>query len=46
VLRLEDLDGPRVLPEFNDAARQDLLWLGLDWDSERIQSEGALSAHL
>ncbi len=40
ILRLEDLDGPRVLPEFNEAARRDLSWLGLDWDSERTQSEG------
>ena len=39
-LRLEDLDGPRAAERFNDAARRDLEWLGLDWDgTPSIQSE-------
>ena len=32
VLRMEDLDGPRVKPAMIDAALRDLDWLGLDWD--------------
>lgn len=30
--RLEDLDGPRVVPGTAEAALEDLRWLGLDWD--------------
>ncbi|QDU67488.1 tRNA glutamyl-Q(34) synthetase GluQRS [Engelhardtia mirabilis] len=37
-LRIEDLDGDRCRPEFADAARRDLEWLGLDWDDELLQS--------
>jgi glutamyl-tRNA synthetase len=33
LLRVEDLDTPRVSPEFHAAALRDLEWLGLDWDS-------------
>ena len=32
VWRLEDLDGPRVVPGLAEAAQEDLAWLGLDWD--------------
>lgn len=32
VWRLEDLDGPRVVPGMAEAAQRDLAWLGLDWD--------------
>ena len=32
VLRMEDLDGPRVKPEAAAEAIDDLAWLGLDWD--------------
>ena len=32
VLRVEDLDGPRVKPGAAAAAIEDLRWLGLDWD--------------
>jgi len=34
VLRIEDLDHPRVKPETIDLVREDLTWLGLDWDTE------------
>ncbi len=34
VLRIEDLDRDRCRPEFADAIRRDLQWLGLDWDEE------------
>ena len=39
-LRLEDLDPERCRPEFADAMRRDMDWLGLDWDSEVLQSDG------
>lgn len=32
VWRLEDIDGPRVVPGMTEAALRDLAWLGLDWD--------------
>ena len=32
VLRMEDLDGPRVRPGAAEALLEDLRWLGLDWD--------------
>jgi len=34
VLRMEDLDTQRTSPEFAQTLREDLLWLGLDWDVE------------
>jgi glutamyl-tRNA synthetase len=41
LMRLEDLDGPRVKPELGEAALRDLAWLGLDWDGPSyVQSTG------
>ena len=34
VLRMEDLDPARCRPEYIDRLREDLRWLGLDWDIE------------
>ena len=34
VLRMEDLDTQRTSEEFAEVLRQDLKWLGLDWDWE------------
>ena len=34
VLRMEDLDTQRTKEEYAEILRQDLLWLGLDWDEE------------
>ena len=34
VLRMEDLDTQRTKEEYAETLRQDLLWLGLDWDRE------------
>ena len=34
VLRMEDLDTQRTSAEFARVLREDLLWLGLDWDIE------------
>lgn len=38
LLRIEDIDGPRSKPEFADAFRRDLEWLGLEWDEVPAQS--------
>ena len=34
VLRMEDLDTQRTSAEYAQVLREDLLWLGLDWDQE------------
>lgn len=34
LLRIEDLDQGRSRPEIAEAQREDLRWLGLDWDEE------------
>ena len=34
LLRIEDLDRDRCRPEFAEAIRRDLRWLGLAWDAE------------
>ncbi len=40
LLRIEDLDRHRCRPEYTELMRQDLRWLGLDWDAEtRPQSD-------
>ncbi|MFV0645541.1 MAG: tRNA glutamyl-Q(34) synthetase GluQRS [Sphingomonadaceae bacterium] len=38
LLRIEDIDGTRSKPELADAFRQDLAWLGLDWEEVAPQS--------
>src|SRR5512134_957157 len=39
LLRIEDIDGPRVKPSAADQAIEDLRWLGLDWeDGPVVQS--------
>jgi len=39
LLRLDDTDQERSRPEYADAIRSDLQWLGLDWDGEEKQSD-------
>jgi glutamyl-Q tRNA(Asp) synthetase len=40
LLRIEDIDASRCRPQFDMAIREDLAWLGLDWDGAvRLQSE-------
>lgn len=40
LLRIEDIDRPRVLPDADRWIMDDLTWLGLDWDGEPVyQSE-------
>ncbi|MBL9076885.1 MAG: tRNA glutamyl-Q(34) synthetase GluQRS [Planctomycetes bacterium] len=36
LLRIEDIDGPRVKPETIAGTLADLRWLGLDWDGEPV----------
>lgn len=36
LLRHEDIDGPRVRPEFYRGIEEDLEWLGLQWDGEPL----------
>lgn len=38
ILRLDDTDPERSKPEYTDAIREDLEWLGLTWDREERQS--------
>jgi len=38
ILRLDDTDPVRSKPEFADGIREDLRWLGLEWDREETQS--------
>lgn len=44
VLRIEDLDHPRVKPATIDLTRTDLEWLGIDWDDEVALQSSDLSA--
>jgi glutamyl-tRNA synthetase len=40
LLRIEDVDRPRVVPGAEERILEDLRWLGLDWDGEPVrQSE-------
>ncbi|MBP9112118.1 MAG: tRNA glutamyl-Q(34) synthetase GluQRS [Polyangiaceae bacterium] len=39
VLRVEDIDTPRVIDSSREAIEEDLRWLGLTWDRTVIQSE-------
>src|SRR5215218_707518 len=36
ILRMEDLDGPRIKPGAARQAVEDLQWLGIDWDEGPI----------
>lgn len=40
ILRIEDIDSPRVKPWAKQATIDDLAWLGLDWDSGPAESPG------
>lgn len=45
VLRIEDLDGPRVKQGADRQAIDDLAWLGLDWDTEPLVQRADLSSY-
>ena len=36
LLRIEDIDVPRVVPGARERIEEDLRWLGLDWDEEPV----------
>ncbi|MDA8746905.1 glutamate--tRNA ligase [Litoreibacter sp.] len=38
ILRLDDTDPERSKPEYADAIKQDLAWLGIEWDRVETQS--------
>ncbi len=42
VLRIEDLDGPRIKPEAVTGIVKTLQWLGMDWDSGRSSNPPTL----
>jgi len=52
LLRIEDIDGPRVRQEFVDGILEDLTWLGLSWEepvlrqSEHLQDYAAAAEAL
>ena len=39
ILRFDDTDQERSKPEYIEAIREDLAWLGIDWDREEKQSD-------
>lgn len=45
LLRVEDIDGPRVRVSATAQALQDLSWLGLDWDGEVVCQTDRLSVY-
>src|SRR5688572_27687825 len=45
LLRIEDIDGPRVKPETEAQCIEDLRWLGLDWDGEIVRQAERLPVY-
>ncbi|MEE1297004.1 MAG: tRNA glutamyl-Q(34) synthetase GluQRS [Bifidobacterium sp.] len=45
LLRIEDIDGPRVVPGADRLIMDDLNWLGLDWDGEPIYQSQCLDVY-
>ena len=45
LLRIEDLDGPRIKPESAMQAIEDLQWLGIDWDDGPIYQSHQLPSY-
>jgi glutamyl-tRNA synthetase len=45
LLRIEDLDGPRIKPESAQQAITDLKWLGIDWDEGPIYQSSRLTSY-
>jgi glutamyl-tRNA synthetase len=45
MLRLEDIDSPRIKPGAAQEALSDLRWLGLDWDAEPMIQSHRLAAY-
>ncbi|MEO0479136.1 MAG: tRNA glutamyl-Q(34) synthetase GluQRS [Planctomycetota bacterium] len=45
VLRIEDIDGPRVRPEASSELIEDLRWIGIDWDDEPVLQSARYDVH-
>ncbi len=45
IMRIEDLDGPRIKPEAERDALDILSWVGLDWDSDITRQSDDLSPY-
>ena len=45
ILRMEDLDPDRCRPEYMQTLRDDLDWLGLDWDEEQTPQSRRMEAY-
>lgn len=45
LMRVEDLDGPRVKHGASEEALEDLRWLGLDWDGEVLHQSTRSTAY-
>jgi glutamyl-tRNA synthetase len=45
LLRIEDIDSPRVKSGAAEQVRDDLQWLGLDWDEEPVVQSSRLPAY-
>jgi glutamyl-tRNA synthetase len=45
LLRIEDIDGPRVKAGAEAQAIEDLRWLGLDWDGEPVRQSERLDCY-
>src|SRR5438270_12794275 len=45
VLRIEDVDSPRVKPGAASSACEDLRWLGLDWDGDPVVQTERISLY-
>ena len=45
LLRIEDIDGPRVRAGAEAEAIEDLAWLGLDWDGEPVRQSDRLAIY-
>ncbi|TPF86969.1 glutamyl-Q tRNA(Asp) ligase [Bifidobacterium sp. UTCIF-37] len=45
LLRIEDIDTPRVLPDADRWIMDDLTWLGLDWDDEPVYQSRRLDIY-
>lgn len=45
LLRIEDIDGPRCRPEFEQAIHDDLAWLGIAWEEPVMRQTARLPAY-
>ena len=46
VMRLEDLDGPRVKQDAAESTLDTLHWLGLDWDGDEVFQSTRAARHV